>query len=60
VEFDGESRMYRLKSEIDILWDVADLRAGRRKEAAGPFLPSSSSDWALTLDHALERYRVRR
>jgi hypothetical protein len=31
--------MYRLKSEIDILWDVADLRAGRRKEAAGPFLP---------------------
>jgi tetratricopeptide (TPR) repeat protein len=60
VEFDGESRMYRLKSEIDILWDVADLRAGRRKEAAGPFLPTSSSDWALTLDHALERYRVRR
>jgi tetratricopeptide (TPR) repeat protein len=58
VEFDGESRMYRLKSEIDILWDVADLRAGRRKDAAGPFLPSSSSDWALTLDHALERYRV--
>jgi tetratricopeptide (TPR) repeat protein len=60
VEFDAEARMYRLKSEIDILWDVADLRAGRRKEAAGPFLPSSSSDWALTLDHALERYRVRR
>lgn len=58
VEYDAESRMYRLKSEIDILWDVADLRAGRRKEAAGPFLPSSSSDWALTLDHALERYRA--
>jgi hypothetical protein len=60
VEYDRESRMYRLKSEIDILWDVADLRAGRRKEAAGPFLPSSSSDWALTLDHALERFRVQR
>jgi hypothetical protein len=52
--------MYRLKSEIDILWDVADLRAGRRKEAAGPFLPSCTSDWALTLDHSLERFRAAR
>jgi tetratricopeptide (TPR) repeat protein len=60
VEFDRESRMYRLKSEIDVMWDVADLRAGRRKESAGPFLPSSSTDWALTLDHALERYRFSR
>jgi tetratricopeptide (TPR) repeat protein len=58
IEYDAESRMYRLKSEIDILWDVADLRAGRRSEAAGPFLPSCTSDWALTLDHALERYRA--
>jgi len=60
IEFDRESRMYRLKSEIDVMWDVADLRAGRRKEPAGPFLPSSSTDWALTLDHALERYRFAR
>ena len=57
IEYDAESRMYRLKSEIDILWDVADLRAGRRSEAPGPFLPSCTSDWALTLDHTLERYR---
>jgi hypothetical protein len=57
IEYDAESRMYRLKSEIDILWDVADLRAGRRSEAPGPFLPSCTSDWALTLDHALERFR---
>jgi len=60
IEFDAESRMYRLKSEIDILWDVADLRAGRRKELAGPFLPSCTSDWALTLDHSLERFRTAR
>ena len=60
IEYDAESRMYRLKSEIDILWDVADLRAGRRKEAAGPFLPSCTSDWALTLDHSLERFRTTR
>ncbi len=58
IEYDAESRMYRLKSEIDILWDVADLRAGRRSEAPGPFLPSCTSDWALTLDHALERFRL--
>jgi len=60
IEYDAESRMYRLKSEIDILWDVADLRAGRRSEVAGPFLPSCASDWALTLDHALERFRTTR
>ena len=60
IEYDAESRMYRLKSEIDILWDVADLRAGRRKESAGPFLPSCTSDWALTLDHSLERFRTKR
>ncbi|MBW6454337.1 MAG: hypothetical protein K0A98_00495 [Trueperaceae bacterium] len=58
IEYDTESRMYRLKSEMDILWDVADLRAGRRSEAPGPFLPSCTSDWALTLDHTLERFRT--
>ncbi|MFU8887791.1 MAG: hypothetical protein ACNA8N_04210, partial [Trueperaceae bacterium] len=58
IEYDTESRMYRLKSEIDILWDVADLRAGRRSETPGPFLPSCTSDWALTLDHTLERFRT--
>jgi len=58
IEYDAESRMYRLKSEIDILWDVADLRAGRRNEPPGPFLPSCASDWALTLDHTLERFRT--
>jgi len=57
IEYDAESRMYRLMSEIDVLWDVADLRAGRRSEAPGPFLPSCTSDWALTLDHSLERFR---
>ena len=57
IEYDPETRSYRLKSDIDILWDVADLRAGRRKDPAGSFLPSATSDWALTLDHALERYR---
>lgn len=57
IEYDRESRLYMLKSEIDILWDVAELRAGRKSGDVGPFLPSSGTDWALTVDHSLERYR---
>lgn len=57
IEYDRESRLYMLKSEIDILWDVAELRAGRRTDDVGLFLPSSGTDWALTVDHSLERYR---
>ncbi|MDF1522150.1 MAG: hypothetical protein P1P87_04945 [Trueperaceae bacterium] len=58
IEFDREAKLYRLKSEVDILWDVAEMRAGRRVAKMGPFLPGSGNDWALMLDHALERYRT--
>lgn len=57
IEFDREARLYRLRSQVDIVWDVAEVRAGRRTGAFGPFLPSSGSDWALMLDHGLDRYR---
>ena len=57
IEFDREAKLYRLKSEVDILWDVAELRAGRQVAETGPFLPGSGNDWALMLDHALERFR---
>lgn len=57
IEFDREARLYRLKSEVDILWDVAELRAGRQVAETGPFLPTSGNDWALMLDHSLERFR---
>jgi tetratricopeptide (TPR) repeat protein len=57
IEFDRETRLYRLKSEVDILWDVAELRAGRQVAETGPFLPGSGNDWALMLDHSLERFR---
>lgn len=57
IEYDGESKMYRLKSEIDIVWDVSELRAGRIMGKTGLFLPSSGNDWALTLDRALDPYR---
>ena len=57
IEFDREAKLYRLKSEVDILWDVAELRAGRQVAETGPFLPASGNDWALMLDHSLERFR---
>jgi tetratricopeptide (TPR) repeat protein len=57
IEYDAEARLYRLKSEIDIVWDVAEVRAGRRKGGFGLFLPSSGNDWALMVDHGLERFR---
>lgn len=57
IEFDREARLYRLRSQVDIVWDVAEVRAGRRSGGFGAFLPSSGSDWALMLDHGLDRYR---
>lgn len=54
IDYDADSRMYHLKSEIDILWDVAELRSGQAKLALGEFLPTSRSDWARTLDQALQ------
>ena len=57
IEFDREARMYRLRSQIDIVWDVAEVRAGRREGSFGLFLPSSGNDWALMLDHGLDRFR---
>lgn len=57
IEFDSESKMYRLKSEIDILWDVAELRAGRVMSETGQFLPKSNNAWALKVDQELAASR---
>ena len=57
IEFDREARLYRLRSQVDIVWDVAEVRAGRRQGDFGLFLPSSGNDWALMLDHGLDRFR---
>jgi len=57
IEYDREARLYRLRSQIDIVWDVAEVRAGRRQGSFGLFLPSSGNDWALMLDHGLDRFR---
>lgn len=54
LEFDREARLYHLRSDLDILWDVAEVRAGTRP-ANGPFLQGSSSAWARQLDADLPR-----
>lgn len=57
IEYDSDVRLYRLKSEIDILWDVSELRAGRIMGETGTFLPSSGSEWVYQLDQSLDAYR---
>lgn len=58
IEYDSEAKLYRLRSEIDILWDVVELRAGRVMGETGTFLPSSGNDWVYELDQSIEVYRA--
>ena len=57
IEFDADARLYRLKSGIDIVWDVAELRAGRFEGEPGVFLPSSGNAWAMEVDQAIDPLR---
>src|SRR5690606_4487769 len=45
IEYDSEAKMYRLTSEINVIWDVAEMRSGRHTGNVGEFLPSSASEW---------------
>lgn len=54
IDYDPDERLYSLRSDMDIRWDVTELREGRKMGALGIFLPGSGSDWALMLDHELE------
>lgn len=58
IEYDSEAKLYRLKSEIDILWDVGELRAGRVMGETGSFLPSSGNDWVYEVDRSLDGIRT--
>lgn len=58
IQFDPDTRLYRLKSDIDIIWDVAEIRAGKRTEDIGIFLPSSGNEWAHILDSSLDQFRA--
>lgn len=53
LEYLSDERLYALATEFDILWDVAELRAGRKMGALGVFLPGSGSEWAEVLEHQL-------
>jgi len=58
IEYDPESKLYRLQSEIDLLWDVSELRAGRVMGETGIFLPSSGNEWAYRVDQELDQVRA--
>ncbi len=57
IEYDSEAKLYRLRSEIDIIWDVSELRAGRVIGDTGVFLPNSGNEWANLVDHSLDEVR---
>lgn len=57
IEYDSEAKMYRLTSEINVIWDVAEVRAGRQSRSLGKFLPGSSNDWAQQVDAELDSFR---
>lgn len=57
IEYDAEAKMYRLTSEINVIWDVAEVRSGRQVAGIGRFLPGSSNAWARAVDEELDVYR---
>lgn len=57
IEYDSEAKMYRLTSEINVIWDVAEVRAGRQSRSLGKFLPGSSNEWARKVDAELDSFR---
>lgn len=57
IEYESEAKMYRLSSEINVIWDVAEVRAGREVPGIGRFLPGSRNEWARRVDEELDAYR---
>lgn len=53
IEYDTEVRLYRVQSELNILWDVMEFRAGRSANYCGPFLPTSTNPWAKSVEAGL-------
>ncbi|UCH26581.1 MAG: hypothetical protein JSV66_02740 [Trueperaceae bacterium] len=57
IAYDPRMRLYRLSSDLDILWDVESLRSGHEVENVGLFLPSSANEWVHLLQESLETLR---
>ncbi|WP_148234926.1 hypothetical protein [Deinococcus maricopensis] len=54
VLYDAASREYRLETSLRIVWDVAEVRAGRRALGGRLFLPGSGSWWAEQVNAELQ------
>jgi tetratricopeptide (TPR) repeat protein len=57
IAFDSAQQLYEIKTDLTVLWDVAELRAGRKMGGMGLFLPSSGSEWAEMMEHNLAPQR---
>jgi hypothetical protein len=57
IVYDSEQHMYEIKTDLTVLWDVAELRAGRKMGGMGLFLPSSGSEWAELMEHNIQPLR---
>lgn len=57
IEYESEAKMYRLASEINVIWDVEEVRSGREVARLGRFLPGSQNAWARAVDVEMEAYR---
>jgi tetratricopeptide (TPR) repeat protein len=53
IAYDTQQHLYEIKTDLTVLWDVAELRAGRKMGGMGLFLPSSGSEWAELMEHSL-------
>ncbi len=57
IAYDSEQQLYEIKTDLTVLWDVAELRAGRKMGGMGLFLPSSGSEWAELMEHSVTPLR---
>jgi tetratricopeptide (TPR) repeat protein len=57
IAYDSEQQLYEIKTDLTVLWDVAELRAGRKMGGMGLFLPGSGSEWAELMEHSLAPLR---
>jgi tetratricopeptide (TPR) repeat protein len=57
IAYNNEQQLYEIKTDLTVLWDVAELRAGRKMGGMGLFLPSSGSEWAELMEHSLAPQR---
>jgi tetratricopeptide (TPR) repeat protein len=54
VVFDPRLNLYSLSGEVDIDWDVSELRRGETPAVRGRFLASSELPWAKSLDEDIQ------